>query len=333
MDLKKNWKVTTAIIGSVVLIIAVLIFIVKVQYDTIAKLKAIETSVVESKNIGNGIVRAQSTYATQADLDRIIKEQGLNLDEIKKDLKTLGADIQGVHTVAVVTPGSKGSSLSSTTTTPNTTPVDSSKPLTDPNGYFSNQQWFALNEPFNTDKGIVNVPFGKVGFSAWQNKPWAFEVLSRIYGSTTVLGQDEDGRHYAYSKFQIQSNGKTYTIPISNAKIVEQYPTSKFSFNPRLYLGIDGGFITNPPIHTEQVPSIGLSFFSYGQTKISPKWSFVTLGVGYAVKEHLPVLILSPINYNLGKDIPLIDNLHIGPSVSIDTTGNVGLYFGLRVGL
>ncbi len=79
-----NWKIKTAIVGGVLLVISVLAFIVKVQYGTIERLKAIETSVVESKNIGNGIVRAQSSYATQKDLERLMKEQNLSIEAIKK---------------------------------------------------------------------------------------------------------------------------------------------------------------------------------------------------------------------------------------------------------
>jgi hypothetical protein len=333
MDWKKDWKITAAIAGAVLLIIAVLAFIVKVQHDTIERLKTIETSVVESKNIGNGIVRAQAAYVTQAELERLLKEQGLSIDAIKKDLKTLGADVQGVHTISVVTPGYKGSNLPTSNTTPNPNPPNPNQPITDPNGYLSNQQWFTLTEPFNGSEGNVVVPFGRVGFSAWQDKPWAVEISPRTYSSTTVLGQDENGRHYAYSRFQIDADGKTYVIPITNAKIVEEYPSPSFSFNPRLYLGIDGGVIVNPPIHAEVVPNIGLSLFSYGQTKVSPQWSFLTLGVGYATQQQAPVLILSPINYNVGKDLPLVDNLHVGPSVSVDTAGNFGLYLGVRVAL
>lgn len=333
MDWKTNWKTKTLIAGAVLLVIAVLAFIVKIQYDTIERLKAIETSVVESKNIGNGIVRAQSSYVTQAELERLLKEQGLSIDAIKKDLKTLGADVQGIHTVTVVTPGYHGTDLPTSNTTPNPNPPDPNQPLQDPNHYFSNQQWFALSEPFNGDKETMNVPFGRVGFSAWQDKPWSLEVLPRTYGSTTVLGQDEDGRHYAYSRFQIETDGKTYTVPISNARIVEEYPTAKFSWNPRLYLGIDGGLIANPPAHAELTPNVGLSFFSYGQTKVSPQWSFLTLGLGYATQEQAPVFILAPINYNVGKNLPLIDNLHVGPSVSVDVAGNFGLYLGVRVAL
>jgi hypothetical protein len=176
------------------------------------------------------------------------------------------------------------------------------------------------------------VPFGKVGFSAWQQNPWSLEVLPREYSSVTVLGQNEDGRHYAYSRFQITTDGKTHTIPITDARIVEEYPSPKFRFNPRLYLGVDGGLIANPPGHAEVMPNIGLSFFSYGRTKTSPTWSFLTVGVGYATQTQAPVLMVAPVNYNVAKHIPFMDNLHLGPSVSVDVDSNVGLYLGGRVG-
>lgn len=325
-----DWKVKTGIVGAVLLIIAALIFIVKVQYDTIERLKTIETSVVESKDIGNGIIRAQSSYITRSDLERMIKDQNMSLSNIKSDLRKLGADVQGVHVVSVVTPGYSGSNLPSTVVVPNPNPSDPTQPLTDKYGYLSNQQWLALTEPFGDG---TTVPFGRAGFSASEEKPWSVEVLPRKYGSTTVLGQDEDGRHYAYSRFQIEVDGKTYTVPITESKLVEEYPTAKFSFNPRLYLGIDGGAIANPPASAEITPSVGLSFFSYGKTKVSPDFSFLTLGVGYATQRQAGVVIVSPVNYNLGKPLPLIDNLHVGPSVSVDVEGNVGLYLGARVGL
>lgn len=326
-----DWKAKTGIVGAVLLIIAVLVFIVKIQYDTIERLKSVETSVVESKDIGNGIVRAQSSYVTRADLERILREQNISLNDIKKDLSKLGADVRAVQNVTVVTPGYHGTNIPTTTIVPNPNPpTDPNQPLTDKYNYLSNQQWLNLTEPFD---GNTTVPFGRAGFSAWEQNPWSVEVLPRRYGSTTVLGEDENGRHYAYSRFQIEVDGKTYTVPVTESKIVEEYPSAKFSFNPRVYLGIDAGAIANPPASAELTPNVGLSFFSYGRTKVSPDFSFLTLGVGYATQRQTPVVILAPINYNIGKPIPLIDNLHVGPSVSVDVSGNVGLYLGLRVGL
>jgi hypothetical protein len=323
-----NWKIKTGIAGIIILLIAVLIFIIKVQRDTIDRLKVIETSVVESKDIGNGIIRAQSSYVTKSDLERMLRDQGLSIEAIRKDLSVFDAEVKGVHTVTVVTPGYSGKNIETTTQTPNPNPPTPDQPLTDPNGYFSNQQWLSLTEPFGDGTGV---PFGSVGFSAWQEKPWSLEILPRKYNSTTVLGLDENGRHYAYSVFQIEVDGKTYRVPIDQASLVEEYPSPKLSFNPRLYLAIDGGIIANPPMHTEIAPSIGLSLFSYGQTKTSPQWSILTVGIGYATQQKSPVAIVSPINYNIGKNLPLIDNLHIGPSISVDVKGNVGLYLGARV--
>jgi hypothetical protein len=324
-----DWKTKTGIAAVVLLVLALLAFVIKVQHDTIERLKYIETSVVESKQIGEDIVRAQSSYVTKKDLDRAIKDQGLDLKAIKKDLGVLGADVKGLNTITVVTPGYNGNNIPSTGTgDPNPDPPDPTEPVLDKYGYFAATQKLRLTEPFGDDKAV---PFGEVGFSAWQEKPWDLEILPREYRSQTVLGQDRDGRHYAYSRFQIEVDGKTYTVPIAEAKLIEEYPSPAFSFNPRLYLGIDGGGIANPPAHAELTPSLGLSFFSYGKTKVSPDWSFLYLGLGYATQHQAPVLLLAPANYNVAKPIPFMDNFHVGPAVSVDVDGNIGLYIGGRV--
>jgi len=324
-----TWQAKTIGAGVILLVIAVLAFIVKVQYDTIDRLKKIETSVVESKELSNKVLRAQSEYATNKDLKKLITDQGFDIGELKKDLRKLGGEVKGVHTVQVVTPGFVGTDLATTEEgDKNPNPPKSGEPLEDKYGYFDRTQWYQLNEPFADS---TSVPIGKAGFSAWKEKPWSVEVLPRSYGSATVLGQDEDGRHYAYSKFYIEVEGKKYDVPVSDAKIVEKYPSPKLYFNPRLYLGIDGGLMVSPPIKGEVTPNVGLSFFSYGKTKATPDFSFLTLGLGYATQSRAMVLLLAPVNYNVGRPLPLIDNFHIGPSVSLDVNGNVGLYIGGRV--
>jgi len=324
-----DWKVKTAIIGAVLLILSGMAFIIKVQYDTIKKLQTIQQSVVEQKDIGDGIIRAQSSYLTKEDLDKLIKAQGLNLDAIRKDLSSLSADVKAINITNVVTPGYDGRFIPvSGTGDPNPTPPKPNDPVLDKYGYFAKTQELKLDEPFNKD---LSVPFGITGFSAWQDKPWSLKVYPRSYDVTTVIGQDQEGRHYAYSKFQIEVEGKKYVVPITTAKIEEEYPSPKFFFNPRLYLGLDGGAILTPPVRAEITPSVGVSLFSYGKTKITPDWSFLTIGVGYATQTQNGVLILSPVNYNVGKVIPLMSNFQIGPSISVDVKGNIGLYFGGRV--
>jgi hypothetical protein len=259
----------------------------------------------------------------------IIKDHGLNLDEIKKDLRKLGADVGAINTVTVITPGYSGNNIpTSEIGDPNPNPPKPGQPIPD-YGYIQATQLLTLTEPFGDG---TMVPFGEAGFSAWQKNPWSLRVLPRTYSSVTVLGQDKAGRHYTYSKFQIEVDGNKYTVPIADTRIVEEYPNNSFNFNPRLYLGIDGGVITIPPVHAEITPNIGLSFFSYGKTKISPTWSFMTLGVGYATQTKSPVVLLAPVNYNVANHIPFMNNFHIGPSISVDFDASIGLYFGGRVG-
>ncbi len=324
-----DWKTKTIIGGATVLVISVMGYIIKIQHDTVERLKSIETSVVESKNIGNGIIREQASYVTKKDLENMIKDQGMDLSAIKKDLSVLGASVNGISTVKVVTQGYEANHLPSSNTTPRPEDPNNTVTNSDPYGYQKATQWLSLNEPIEKE----NIPFGKVGFSAWEDKPWGVQIVPRTYSSITVLGKNEAGRSYAYTKFQIEVDGKKYTVPITEAKISEEYPTPSFRFGPRLYLGVDFGAIANPPMHFEVMPNLGLSFFSYGQTKLNPDWTFLTLGFGYETQTKGISLLLNPIDYNIAKHLPFVENLYLGPSVSIDPKGNIGLYIGIRVGL
>ena len=335
-----DWKTKTIVVGGSVLVMSVMGYIIKIQHDTVERLKFIETSVVESKDIGNGIIREQSAYVTKKDLENMVNTQGMDLAAIKKDLATLGASVDGISSVKVVTQGYKADHVASSSTTArpqDTMPSTDTTPRTDvkssavqdPHGYQSATQWLNLSEPMGKD----NVPIGKVGFSAWDAKPWSEQISPRAYSSTTVIGKNEDGRTYAYSRFEIDVDGKKYTIPITEAKIAQEVPTPSFHWSPRLYLGVDFGVIANPPTHFEVMPDLGLSFFSYGQTKLNPDWTFLTLGLGYESQTKGISLFLSPVDYNIAKHLPFVENLYLGPTISVDPNGNVGLYLGVRVGL
>lgn len=330
-----DWKIKAGVVGGTILVMSVMGYIIKIQHDTVERLKFIETSVVESKNIGNGIVREQASYVTKKDLENMVTDQGIDLASIKKDLAVLGANINSISTVKVVTEGYKADHLPSSSTTARSTDtnprtdVQAATTPTDPHRYQSATQWLNLSEPI----GKENIPFGKVGFSAWDEKPWSSQVSPRSYSSTTVIGKNEEGRNYAYTKFTIDVEGKKYVVPITEAKIAEEYPSPSFHWSPRLYLGVDFGVVANPPMHFEVMPDLGLSFFSYGQTKLNPDWTFLTLGLGYETQTKGIAFLLNPVDYNIAKHLPFVENLYLGPSVSLDPKGNFGLYIGIRVGL
>lgn len=314
------------IIGGLV-VTAVLGFLVYNQYQISKRQEAILTQMVPMQQLADNIARAQATWATKADLDNFAKQNNLDLDVIKKDLAILNASVTGINVTTVQSSGQVGTNVSSTGSTPNPTP--SVAPPVDMFGYFKNRQTLKLDEKF----ADASVPFGEVGFSAWQEKPWDINVSPREYKATTVLGTDENQRQYAYNKFIIKVGDKEYPVKIASNQFEQEYPSPKFSFwNPRLYLGIDGG-INVTTVRGEVTPNVSLGIMSYGKFKNQPDLSILQLGVGYGIDSKTPQLMVTPITYNIGQHIPLMTNLHVGPTLQVGTNGDVTIGGGLRVGL
>jgi hypothetical protein len=328
MSNKTNWKTKVSIGVGIAAVLGSLLFIVKTQNDIIQKQNSIEKSFIEQKRISNDITRAQSSLMTKKDLKKFAAENEIDLDPIKKDLRKLGAKVEGIQTVRVYTTGYSGTNISSTGTTPNPDPVTIDPNNPDPYGYLSRRQELSLTEPF----GDKDVPFGEVGFSSWKPKPWDVTVLPREYGVDTVVGVDEDGRHIPYTKLYVSVDGERHDIKVSETKWREVLPTSKFRFNPRLYAGIDGGaYLTR--IGTAVTPNVQVSLFSYGKTRTDPVWTFAGLGLGYEVVDDSFAFVLSPFSYNVGQHLPLVDNVHIRPTVLATPGGEFGIMTGLGFGL
>lgn len=311
-----------------VLVIGALGFIIYKQQQISERQTMIEQNIIAQKQLVDGIVRSQTTWASREDIEKFIKDNGVNLRAIQDDLDKLHAEVSAVN-VAVAT--SRGQTGTHIPTKPgpiiNPNPVDPKNP--DPYGYMKQQQTLALNEDF----GSVKVPIGSVGFSAWQEKPWNYDIKQREYRAITVVGTDENQRQYYYNKFTVKVDNKEYALPITTATAEQVYPEAKFSWwNPRLYLGADGALGLNP-IKGEFSPNINLQVMSYGRYKTQPDWSILQVGAGYGTISQRPQLTITPISYNIGKPIPLIHNTYVGPSIAVGTDGNVFVGAGIRVGL
>lgn len=328
-------KVKIILIISGILVFCAGTFIIYKQIEMSNKQVAIETSIIAQKELADNIMRSMSQYSTKEDLDKFGKAHDINLDVIKKDLDGLNANLVAINSVIVSSKGQVGSGKGSTGTTPNPDPVKPIDPNNpDPFGYLSNRQEFELNEQFDN----VAIPFGKVGFSAWKDKPWDYNIQSRSYNITNTIGTDENQRHYVYNKFSVKVGDKNYDLKIASAQTVEIFPEAKFSFwNPRIYLGLDGGIrmpTTNvSTIRGEVSPNLNLSIMSYGRYKTQPDISVLQVGAGYGIDARKVNISLTPIMYNIGKFLPLMNNLYIGPSVNVNTSGDVGIMGGVRVGL
>lgn len=321
--------------GTIVLISA-LAFIIFKQVENSNRQLAIESQIVQQKQLIDGVVRSQITWTTQNDLNKYLKDNGLNLKTIQDDLSKLHAEITSANTVVVNSSGQIANNLPSTNTGPNNpnniTYVckdGSTCPNTDPFGYVAKQQNLDLNEDF----GTVKIPIGSVGFSAWQPAPWNIYLKPREYHVSSVVGTDENQRMYFYNKFVLRIDNKDYVIPIKTANTEQIYPIAKFSwFNPRLYLAANG-LIGLSPIKGEFTPSLNIQIASYGRYLKQPDFSILQIGVGYGVISQRPQIVVSPVSYNIGKNIPLMNNTYIGPVLSVGTDGNVFFGAGISVGL
>lgn len=311
-------------------------FMIYKSIESHKKMLEIEKSIVEQKTLMDGITRSSSQYMTKKDLEDFGKSNNLNLDTIKKDLEKLNGTITSINKVSVITNGFTGSNLPSNSTIANPTPTNNTvacngeqKTCPDPFGFQKNSQFLNLNEPIKDQ----TIPIGKVGFSAWQKNPWQLTIHPREYKMYSVVGTDEQQRQYFYNKVIVNVEGKDHVLDISKTETKQEYPEPKFTwFNPRIFLGIDGGMtLTN--IRGEFTPSLHFGVASYGRYKNQPDFSILQLGIGIGTVKNNVHFYITPFAYNFGKHLPFLNNLYIAPSVSFNTGSEVLVMLGLRVAL
>jgi len=336
-------KILLAILS--IVLVGAIGFIIYQQYEMKAVQAQISSSMVAQKTLLDGITRSQAEYATKADLDAFAAANNVNLATIQKDVDTLGATITGMNQVVVSNTAVNQTNLPSTNTTPNTKPTTPTAncngtqipcPEADPYKYQQNVQSLSLTEPFSAPgQTTVNVPLGSVSFDASKQTPWSENLLQRTYSVSNVLATDQNGKQYVYNQFSITTNGKTYKAPITTAAYVQQYPMPSFSWwSPRLYLGADAGLgFTHLPLTGEFTPNVSFGFLSYGQTKVSPDWSFGQVGIGYGIVSRDVQIQIAPAMYNIGENLPVIQNTFVGPVLGIGFNGDVSAGVGIRVGL
>jgi len=319
-------------------IIVSLLFVIKSQHDLAVKQQEMNAMVVEMRQLTKDITVSQSKLVTKEQLNNLI--DSIDMESIQEDIERLNATILAAGALNILTPGGKTTNLPGSVVGPEhqqpvvTIPCPNggevSCPPNDPFGYNARAQVLELSEPFNKD---LSVPFGKSMFQAWEPKPWTLEVYPRQYSVSTVIARDENDHLTTYHKFQISTQGKSYSVPIKS-DFIEQSPTeSKFRFSPRIYLGVDVGARIYPLPEAEGVPNLSVALFGIGKTKNDPNWSVLKLGAGVSVHRPAFVGLITPITYNIGHHLPLMNNLHIGPTFIVDTTTSIGATFGISAGL
>jgi uncharacterized protein YoxC len=320
-------------IAGIIVAIAAIAFMIYRQEDLKNQQTAIQTQMTSMQQLQDGIVRAQSQYATTTDLQNFANQNNLNLSAIQANLQQINAQLASITQTTIVSSGQSATGVGSTSTTPNPTPTPTpTASNSDPYGYLSNTQTLQLNEDFSG----TAVPFGSVGFSAWQAKPWQYTIQPRQYNVTTVVAVDENQKQTLYNKFSINTGGKSYDVAITNSQTLQQYPSPTFSFwNPRLFLTSGAGInVSSLPLSGSANAGLTLGIMSWGQYKTTPTLSILQVGAAYQSATKNASLVINPINFNIGSIMPkgLVDNTYLGPSVQIDSSGRIFTGINLSVG-
>lgn len=147
-------------------------------------------------------------------------------------------------------------------------------------------------------------------------KRWKTGTYPIDINATVIETENEKGNPNVYVDLFAENNqmketkGKQFPLDVKDVKWVRKKPKDKkFSFNTRLGFS---GFVGSEVIY----PGVDISLFSYGRTKRDLDWRFASFGLGGANDEIYGYF--SPIQYNIGNFVPLVENMYIGPFISVD---------------
>ena len=170
------------------------------------------------------------------------------------------------------------------------------------------------------DKYPIGNVFYSFGLKEDQSR-WTSQLFKLDLYTNIVMSEREDGTYDKVIESYIESNfikdyaGIKYPIDIKKISWAKRkIKTKKFRWNPNLNLGLTAGSELISPI-------IGISLFSYGRTEIDNDFLFLNVYTGG--NTNSATLGVSPIQYNIGNHLPLINNTFIGPSIGLSNDGTV----------
>jgi hypothetical protein len=322
-DKKRFWNFSAKDLVYIIIIAVGLFFGYRMYKDLSAD---IQQSRIEYKQISETLARAENEMVTKAELEAFAKQTGVDLSSIKKDLKGLGADLSAIgETVASIEGQVEENSNSDDTIPHDPDPQPEECELCDVHNYTAAIQV--------KDVKIGEMPHARVEFDASEVAPWTIKTDDVDVKVTTVLGEsDEDDVTIFYhtvsmfNKSRPELADEEFKLKITSSKFVQTLDNTKefYWWAPHLDLSIDSNFLLDAG-DTDFYRfggSLGFNVMAYGRTKNDNDWRFLRLGVGITSREQ-PYLSIEPARYNLGRFLPVINDLWLG--VGAMYNGNWGL--------
>jgi hypothetical protein len=161
------------------------------------------------------------------------------------------------------------------------------------------------------------------------DKRWKTGTYPLEYHTKIIETENRDGTFNRYAEIHLENNqmdeteGNQYPIKLENIEWakVEKKERSWMWWNPRLGFGL----IASPDY---VAPTFDISMSSYGRTGVDLDWRFISLGLGLEKESDGDLVLIGsfePCSWNIGKALPLIENMFVGPVWSIDTNSETKL--------
>lgn len=332
-----KWRTILMVAGLVVAVLLILAVggLLKKLFDENAQMR---TEIVQFKQLTADLVRSSTQWATKDDLDAKLKDMMSkdDLEMIRKDLASLRASLVAVGS----TVGSLGRKISSMERSDREGPPSASIEkcqdgrLVDIHGYTKAPQVKEMTD-------VNSAPLASVTFDASLDKPWGYDVYERKFHLSTTVGKQDNGQMVFYHTLGYEVPGKSdkrYKINLTSSEYLQAPQVRQMSWwNPVLDVGVFVGGNAHPfawggdPGSRFSVGAeLGLTFSSYGYTKVDSLWRFFRVGAGYDAQRKTAHFSFAPATFNVGDPLPLITNLWLYPYVGIDSGG--GLMVGGGIG-
>jgi hypothetical protein len=273
------------------------------------------SAIVVNETLANEMIPMQ-----EDDLNRLLEE--VYLDEIE-ELRTYTNDLEK-EIVALQQTSARSTGRIITRTIETTVPVE----------------FEPIEQSIDLDFDSTIVPIGLVDLSSSGDlRVQTFDLQLELDNLTT---RNSDNSITTISRLTAQVNGESYDIPITsrtsyvNTAFVDTSVSGdtnneprepRFLFRPNLNLNLSPAYSSGLSV----VPSIGLGLMHFRtKDRTSIAWTFISPNVGFDSSSRYLVLSLSPVLYNIGLPLPLVNDLFIGPAIGVDYRANP--YYILQIG-
>jgi len=176
------------------------------------------------------------------------------------------------------------------------------------------KRWYFFKKITVKNKDGENVPVAWAMFYPYQDpdKQWKYGTYAMKTDVNIIESQNTDDTFNRYAEVKVfGKDNKELPVKLTDLKWEKiELTEKKWNFwNPRLGFSFLGN--TDSDIGF----GLNLSFMSYGKTNRDMTWRFLTPGVGI-LNEDEYYFSFEPFSYNLGEQLPLIENMFIGPTLT-----------------